>query len=611
MRVSNLDRARCLVVSAVVFVSILAISLVTAGAARAADRTPPTLTVTQPAQGATVPTGVVTVAFTATDASGIRSVTCKLNTELFASSCTSPKKYTIKKAGSYSVTVIATDRAFNQTKVVRSFKVAVPDTTAPIVTISSPTAGATIAQSSVTASFTATDPGTPSSGVASTRCRLVGPSGQVVFDAACASPAAFNGLTDGAYSLSVYATDAAGNTGSSAVAFTVAIPDTTAPTVTITSPTMGQVFTTNTVTSEFTASDQGTPSSGVVSTNCRLVESSGTVVSDATCESPTVFSSLAVGEYNLTVEAIDGAGNQGSSSVAFSISAPVADTLAPAIEISAPLANESVELTDGTLTASFSVEDVAPPGGTPSGVASVTCWMNGAVSFGQAACSSPKTFTGVVPGSYVFVVRATDNAGNSTYLDRRFTTRICDGCVDLRITYPSANGQSITHTNNPGYQFVANDSNGQAMPTQCALTAGTATATSFSPCTSPWTAGARANGSYTLTVRATHSSGSVHTVTRNFSIAVSEDTSPPMVQITGATVVGTTLSVSWVAIDDIGIADTICTMSAPGYVFMDRFGCTSPTVYSNMPRGVPITFRVLAADAAGNVGSAQYSTVIP
>lgn len=505
---------RIVVLAAVAAVAIT-IAAVSAGSALgASDRTPPTVTVSQPTEGATVPTGSVTVVFSATDASGIRSVTCKLSTERRASACVSPKSYSITKPGSYSVTITAVDKYFNSKKVVRSFKVAVPDTTPPTVSITAPLNGQVFTTNSVTAQFAANDPGSPSSGIASTSCLLTGPSSAIVFDGACQSPAVFNNLANGSYVLAASATDVAGNTSSATVNFTINV-------------------------------------------------------------------------------------------------STVGDTVAPVINISSPLAGEAVITSDATLTATFDVTDVAQSGVPPSGVKTVTCWMNGAVSFGESACASPKTFSGVIPGEYVFVVRATDNAGNTTYLDRRFTVQICSGCVDLRITYPSQDNQVITVSNNPAFQFVAKESSGLAMSTDCAVTPAGQAPTSFTPCTSPWPAGSRANGNYTLTVQATDSGGTVRTVARNFSIQVSSDTTSPVVSIFGVSAVAGTAQISWSASDNVGVVDRICTMSAPGLVFIDRFGCTSPTVYGGLPSGLSYTFIVRAYDAAGNHGSASISFFMP
>ncbi|MFY9489238.1 MAG: hypothetical protein WAP35_11175, partial [Solirubrobacterales bacterium] len=132
------------------------------------------------------------------------------------------------------------------------------DTTLPVVTISTPTAGQVLTTNSASVAFTATD----NVGVVSTTCALAGPTPSAA--AACTSPKLYSGLANGTYTATVSAQDAAGNTGTATRAFSVNVPagDTTDPVVSISAPTADQVLTTNSASLEFTATDDV----GVVST---------------------------------------------------------------------------------------------------------------------------------------------------------------------------------------------------------------------------------------------------------------------------------------------------------------------------------------------------------
>ncbi|MBV9772335.1 MAG: hypothetical protein JO040_00195 [Gemmatimonadetes bacterium] len=116
-----------------------------------------------------------------------------------------------------------------------------PDTTAPTVVITSPAAGGTIIGSSAGATvpvqLTATDAG---SGVSTVQVAV--DSGTWQSAARDAATGAWNvsvSVPTGEHTIRARCTDNAGNVGTAQVAVTVAVPDTTPPTVAITSPAAG------------------------------------------------------------------------------------------------------------------------------------------------------------------------------------------------------------------------------------------------------------------------------------------------------------------------------------------------------------------------------------
>ena len=193
--------------------------------------------------------------------------------------------------------------------------VTAPDTTAPAApVITSPTAGATVATGTPTISGTAE--------AASTVEVFDGPTslGTTVTSGAGAwslTPA--TALSEGAHSVTATATDGADNTSpaSAAVAFTVTVPDTTAPAApVITSPTAGAFLMTGTPTISGTAEAASTVEVFDGSTSLGT-----TVTSGAGAWALTPATALADGAHSVTATATDGAGNASpaSAAVAFTV----------------------------------------------------------------------------------------------------------------------------------------------------------------------------------------------------------------------------------------------------------------------------------------------------
>jgi predicted phage tail protein len=118
--------------------------------------------------------------------------------------CSSPKEYTDLGPGTYVFSVIGIDAAGNPSEAVESqpWTVEAPDdTTAPEVKID----GVVVAGTTATVTFSANEDAT-------FQCQLVKGKRVVSAWATCTSPTAFTGLTPATYTVSVRATDAAGNT---------------------------------------------------------------------------------------------------------------------------------------------------------------------------------------------------------------------------------------------------------------------------------------------------------------------------------------------------------------------------------------------------------------
>ena len=214
--------------------------------------------------------------------------------------CTSPKSYSGLADGSHSFSVRATDAAGNTGAAV-SFTWRV-DTTAPTVSIGAhPDALTTSSSASLAFS---SEPN------ATFACDLDGAGFRP-----CTSPQSYTALADGSHTFSVRATDAAGNTGSSA-SFTWTV-DTTAPTVSID---IHPAPLTNHTDASFSFS------SGDSSATFECaIDGSGF----QHCTSPTNFNSLADGSHTFRVRSTDAAGNTGGpASFTWTV-----DTSAPTVSI--------------------------------------------------------------------------------------------------------------------------------------------------------------------------------------------------------------------------------------------------------------------------------------
>ena len=197
--------------------------------------------------------------------------------------------------GAHIVRVESTDAAGNIGFAEVGFTI---DTTAPVVSISSPISGATNTTRPVLA-YTANEGNV-----------VVKVDGVVVGKV---SGSTLDTLFDGPHTVGVEATDTANNTGYAEVSFTV---DTAAPTITITSPAAGLTKKSAPVL-EYTTSD------GTV-----VVKVDGGIVNKV---SGSTLDTLPDGPHTVRVEATDSANNAGFVEVFFTV-----DTAAPTITITSP-----------------------------------------------------------------------------------------------------------------------------------------------------------------------------------------------------------------------------------------------------------------------------------
>ena len=449
------------------------------------------------------------------------TVTCKLDSGAFGA-CSSPDALAGLSDGSHTFTVQAVDTAGNVGSASFTWTV---DTSAPTVSFTqTPTDPSN--SSSATFAFTASD--------GALTCKL--DSGAF---AACGSPKTLTGLADGSHTFTVHATDTAGNVGTAAFTWTV---DTSAPVVAITGhPT--NPSNTASATFTFTASD-GT-------LTCKL--DSGAF---AACASPDTLTGLSDGSHTFTVQAKDTAGNVGSASFTWTV-----DTSAPTVSFTQTPANPS---NSSSATFAFTASDGA-----------LTCKLD---SGAFAACSSPKTLTGLADGSHTFTVQATDTAGNVGSAAVTWT-------VDTAAPTVTITGHPTNPSNSSSATFTFTASDGTLT---CKLDSG-----AFTACASPDTLTGLSDGSHTFTVQAKDTAGNVGSASFTWTV----DTSAPTVSFT-QTPANPSKSSSATFAFTASDGSLTCQLDSGTFV-----ACSSPDTLTGLADGSH-TFTVHATDTAGNVGSA-------
>ena len=416
------------------------------------DTVPPTVAITSGPAG---PTNDTTPSFDFTASADATTIHCGSDGRAFAV-CTSPFTPQLTD-GPHVVTVEVTDAAGNTNAATRSLTV---DTVAPTVTI-------TNAPSDPTNDSTPTITFTVNESPNSVQCQV-----DTGAFAACVSGFTAGVLGDTTHTITVRATDAAGNPGTATAAFTV---DTVPPTVTITSqpPALSN---NNVATVTFTTG--GAPTS----TQCQV--DAGAL---ASCTSPFTSAAIADGSHTITVRVTDAAGNNATAGASFTI-----DTVPPTVTINTQPAALS---SDNTPTVTFTAA------GAPT---TIQCQVD-AGAF--VSCASPFTSSALADGGHTITVKVTDAATNSaSATTAAFTIDTVPPTV--AITSPPA---TLSNDNTPTVAFTTG---GAPTAIECQVDAG-----AFVSCASPFTSSALADGGHTITVKVTDAAtNSASATTANFTV---------------------------------------------------------------------------------------------
>ncbi|MCU1272924.1 MAG: serine protease, subtilase family, partial [Bryobacterales bacterium] len=321
----------------------------------------------------------------------------------------------------------------NAYKAVAAAKGMIADTTPPAVSISSPASNATVS-GAVSVQGTASD----NVGVTKVEFYVDGS----LYSTGASSPFSFSwntsASTNGSHTLSVKASDAAGNTKSSSVSVNLNNPDTTPPTVSITSP-LPAVTVSGTLLVTGTASDNR----GVTKIEFYV---DGSLSLTATF-SPFSFSwntaTLVNGSHTVTVKAYDAAGNNRSASVTDTVSNTTGTQ--PLLQIHAD-ASEVTGVTNGS---------VVTPGTAPAGfTGKVVVKGTGTVNFAPART-----------GNGVYFLNCCTNTNNAYY---KFTGtavgnvfKTSQGQITFYLKSRYSFAQRTTNAASKRYAFDVRDGNGK------------------------------------------------------------------------------------------------------------------------------------------------------
>jgi Big-like domain-containing protein/purple acid phosphatase-like protein/fibronectin type III domain protein len=325
------------------------------------------------------------------------------------------------KAGTlYHFRVRSTDASGNAVASGDATDATMGDTVAPTVSVTSPAANATLS-GNVNVTATATD----NIGVASVQFKVDGAnSGAAIAVAPYALSLNTTTLSNGNHVLTAVASDAAGNSATSA-SVTVKVNnttlDTTPPTVSLTAPANGA-----TVSSTVNVTANATDNVSVASVQFQL---DGTNVGSALVAAPFVFSwdttKSTNGAHALRAIAKDGAGNSTTSAaVSVTVSNSTPDTTPPTVSVSAPAGGATVS---GTVTVSANASDNV-------GVASVQFRLDGA-NLGSLDTASPYSIawntTTATNGAHTLSAVAKDAAGN-TATSANVSVNVNNGSADTQ-----------------------------------------------------------------------------------------------------------------------------------------------------------------------------------
>jgi outer membrane protein OmpA-like peptidoglycan-associated protein len=456
-------------------------------------------------------------------------------------SCGSPLALTGLSDGAHTFSVRAVDPVGNVDATPQNHSWTI-DTAAPSTTVTSQPASL-VAANSATVGFNSADAG------ASFECKLDGGSWT-----SCSSPRALTGLADGAHTLRIRATDAAGNVEASpaVVSWTV---DTTAPSTTV-GDHPASLTQATAASIEFSSADSG------ATFECKLDGGDWSA-----CTSPEALTGLADGDHTLRIRATDVAGNVESSPAVVSWTV---DTTAPSTSVTSQPASL-------VRTASASVGFQSSDSG-----ATFECMLDGG---GWAACTSPRALTGLADGDHTLRIRATDAAGNV-----ESSPAVVNWTVDTVApsTTVGDHPASLTQATAASIEFSSADSTATF---ECKLDGG-----DWAACTSPDALTGLADGDHTLRVRATDAAGNVESSPAVVNWTV--DTTAP------STTVGdhpASLTQATAASIEFSSADSGATFECK-LDGGDWAACTSAHALTGLADG-DHTLRVRATDAAGNVES--------
>ena len=369
----------------------------------------------------------------------------------------------------------------------------------------------------------------------------------------CRSPYART-LSDGSHSFSVRAIDAAGN-GDDTPAEHLWTIDTVAPDTMLTD---GPPAADNSVTAQFSFKSSETGAAF----DCSL-DNAGYLP----CMSGGSFGPVGDGAHAFAVRARDRAGNVDPSPAIY---AWIVDTSTPDTQILGGPSGPT-----GATTATFTF--FSPDAG---GGATFQCALDGGAF---AACTSPRTYTGLTEAAHTFAVRVRDAVGNfdPSPADRGWTVDLTPPSTTI-VDGPSG----VVPMASANFTFTASEAD---VTFGCSVDGA-----AFTPCTSPASVTGLAQGAHTFAVRATDAAG--HPDASPASRAWTVDTVAPTISITAGPGNGATSGPR--VVFGFTVSDGAVACSLDGGAFA---ACTGAFA-ANLPAGAH-QLTVRATDGAGNTAT--------
>ncbi len=447
--------------------------------------------------------------------------------------CTSPVGHEDLADGSHTVSVRPTDGFGNVGLPARVTWTV--DTSAPAATITSGPSG-TVTSASPSFQFSSDESGS------TFQCALDG--GAFL---QCSSPRSHSGMAEGSHAFSVRAIDAAGNVGTATTrTWTI---DTTAPVVTVTSSPPSRTTSTS-ASFTFATSEPGT-------IECRL-DGKGAW---STCTTGYSTSGLAAGGHSLAMRATDSAGNTSATS-AFTWDI---DTTAPVLTLGGAPASPAPS---SSATFTMSADESA----------TFACTLDGT----SVPCTGPSTtFSALADGSHTLSVVAVDDAGNRSAAQARVWTVDAVAPTAVITSAPASLVNSSTAT----FAFRSD----KTATFTCRLDSG-----AWASCTSPHTRTAVADGTHTLSVRATSLSGVVSAIV---STTWTVDTTAPGIDVTDRPADPTGSTAATIAFSTSENATSMCSVDGA-----EAVACISPLNVTGLSDGSH-TVAITATDEVGNTSA--------
>jgi lysophospholipase L1-like esterase len=367
----------------------------------------------------------------------------------------------------------------------------------------------------------------------------------------CSSPLQLTGLAEGAYTVAVRQTDAAGNAGPEASAsWTV---DTTPPPVPLLTG----------APPEFTSSTSAQISIGRFEAGS-IFQCSVNGSAWATCTSPLSLSGLTDGTRTVAVRQVDQAGNASATA-----------TVSWVVDTSPPGAPAFTVAPFGTIGRTFTSFSFA---GEPQ--AAFECRLD---SEPWGACMSPRNVNGLTEGAHTFSVRQSDRAGNTgPPVSVTWNVDLSNSPPQLTGTPPplsASRSANLTFSGKQDWSFI------------CSLDGA-----AFTPCTSPFETSGLGDGEHSFSVRQADGFGRVSPpATVVWLVDATAPSAPVFDQAPPAVTSSRSLSARFAG--------------EQGAVFECRENggpwqpCSSPRNYSSLSDG-PHSLEVRQSDEAGNTGPA-------